>query len=269
MGFLDKMERKYGKYAIKDLMKYIVFINLGVYLLMMLVPNSGIYEKLVFTPQLVMQGEIWRIITFIFVPPNTSIIFIVFVLYFYYVIGSSLEYVWGSFKFNVYYFAGVIGTLIATTITNGIATPIYLNLSLFLAFAYFYPDNEVYIFFILPVKVKYLAYLDIFFLLIEFFKGGLTIKLLIVAAFLNCALFFGKDILKMMKRKKKAIDNKKKYQKKQVRNRDYFHRCHICGVTEKDNPKMEFRYCSECDGSYEYCSYHLKHHFHIKKGGKS
>ncbi|SHF01259.1 rhomboid family intramembrane serine protease [Clostridium fallax] len=269
MKFLNKLERKYGKYAIRDLMKYIVILNLAVYLINYMFPSIDVIYKLAYIPELVLKGQVWRIVTFLFIPPDTSLIFILFVLYFYYFIGLSLEQVWGSFKFNIYYLVGALGTIIAATIIGGAANPLYLNFSLFLAYAYFYPNNEVYLFFIIPIKVKYLAYLDLFFLFVQFFKGGMVTKVLILVALLNCILFFGKDIMKTMKSNKKAFDNKRRFENKKGQKKEYFHKCYKCGITDKDDPNMEFRYCSECDGHYEYCMKHLHDHFHIKKGGKN
>ena len=129
MKWLDRLERKYGRYAIKNLMLYIVILNAVVYVLMM-IPGTNLINKFILDPQLVLKGEIWRLVTYIFIPPNASPIFIIFVLYFYYMIGSNLENEWGSFRFNLYYFLGMLGTTIATFITKGGATPIYKSVSL-------------------------------------------------------------------------------------------------------------------------------------------
>src|SRR5690606_20929694 len=127
MKWIDRLERKFGRYAIKNLMTYIVILNAVVYMLMM-IPGTNLLNKFVLEPSLVLKGEIWRLITYIFIPPSTSPIFIIFVLYFYYMIGSNLENEWGSFRFNLYYFLGMLGTTIATFITGGGATPLYINL---------------------------------------------------------------------------------------------------------------------------------------------
>ncbi len=262
MSRLNKLERKYGKYSIEGLMKYIVIINFAVYLLQMI--NPTIRNSLALIPQLVFQGEVWRIITFVFIPPNQSIIFIFFALYFYYMIGTGLEQAWGSFKFNIYYLVGVLATVVFSLVTGvpvGEAT--YLNLSLFLAFAYLYPNFEVLLFFILPVKMKYLAYLDAFLLTYEFVFGNLSTKLMVLAAIINFLLFFGKDMINYTKNRKHVQTNRKKF--KVIDINDYVrHKCTVCGITEKDNPDMEFRYCSKCNGHHEYCMKHLKDHKHIE-----
>ena len=162
MNWLNKLERKFGKYSIKNLMLYIASLNFLVYLLIMVDQSNNIVYKLMLKPELILKGEVWRLITFIFIPPNTSAFFIIFALYFYYIAGRGLEHEWGSFKLNVYYLFGILGTIIASFITKGSATATYLNLSLFLAFARLYPDYEVLLFFVIPIKIKYFAYFNWF-----------------------------------------------------------------------------------------------------------
>lgn len=179
-------------------------------------------------------------------------------------IGVGLEQEWGSFKFNVYYLIGMLGTTVAAFISGIGASAVYLNMSLFLAFAYTYPNHEILLFFILPVKMKYLAWVDMILLSLSFVSGNISVKLSIVAAIANYLIFFGKDTLQLLKNNKNAFSNKRKYTS-QIPKKDYFHKCTVCGITEKEDKKMEFRYCSSCDGHYEYCMQHLKAHEHIKK----
>lgn len=274
MSFLDKLQRKFGKYAISGLMKYIVIINFVVFLLSFILPNVNIEYQLALIPQQVMKGEVWRLITFLFIPPSQSIIWILFALYFYYMIGTSLEQVWGSFKFNVYYFVGVIGAIAASFITGYTSTPYYLNLSLFLAFAYIYPDYEILIFFVLPVKMKYLAILDGIFLAFTFITGDTMVKLLVVASVINFFLFFGREMFSHVKIKRKIHKKRSSFKREVSKRRRRFngeiprigtrHRCSVCGITENDDPDMDFRYCSSCEGDYEYCMDHLNNHEHKK-----
>lgn len=279
MNFLGKLQRKFGKYAISGLMKYIVIINFLVFLLSYIVPNVNIKYQLALIPELVMKGEVWRLITFLFIPPSQSIIWILFALYFYYMIGTNLEQVWGSFKFNVYYLVGVIGAIAASFITGYTSTPEYLNLSLFLAFAYIYPDYEILIFFVLPIKMKYLAILDGVFLAFTFITGDTMIKLLVVASVINFFLFFGREMFSHLKMKSKVHKKRSTFKReisrrKMSKKRSGFngeiprigtrHRCCVCGITENDNPDMDFRYCSSCEGDYEYCMDHLNNHEHKK-----
>lgn len=264
MHLLDRLERKFGKFAIKGLMTGIIGINLAVYLITMFTDTEGrLVNLLIMNPAKVMEGEIWRLITFIFIPPFAQLIWIIFTLYFYYLIGSGLEHEWGSFKFNVYYLVGMIGTVGAAFISGGEVTAVYLNLSLFLAFASVYPNYQILLFFILPIKIKYLAILNAAFLIWTFFSSGLTGKLAIAAAFANFLLFFGKEMVFRVTRKGTSYYSKKQFTSK-IPKIETFHCCTVCGRTEKDDINLEFRYCSGCEGDYEYCMEHLKDHEHKK-----
>lgn len=268
MKWLNKLERKYGRYAIHGLMKYIVIANVIVFIVDMLA-NGFATNLLFFNPALVMQGQIWRLFTFVLIPPNTSPIWIFFALYFSYIIGNGLEQAWGSFKFNIYYLIGILATVImgflGAFITPlgllSISTGYYLNLSMFLAFATIYPNFEVLVFMVLPVKMKYLALLDGILLGIDFLRGGIVIKLLIAAGIINYFIFFGKEFIQLFHTKKVVKKNKERF--KVIEMKDYVrHRCSVCGITERDNPDMEFRYCSKCSGNREYCMNHIKDHEH-------
>lgn len=264
MSLLDRLERKFGRFAIRGLMGYIVGLNAFVFLLTFL-DNTGEYiMKLVLIPPLVLQGEVWRLITYIFIPPTYDLLWVVFTLYFYYMIGNSLEHEWGSFKFNIFYLVGMIGTTAAAFITNGGATALYLNLSLFLAFARLFPNYQLLIFFVLPVKVKYLAWLDWAFFAYTVIFQPLPFKIIAVVSIINYFLFFGKDIVFGFKNRGRAYYNKQKYNARLPRNLTV-HRCTVCGKTEKDDPGLEFRYCVDCEGNYEYCMEHLATHEHVRE----
>lgn len=264
MNWLNKLERRLGKFAIKNLMTYIVGIN-GIIYALSIFGNSGfIINKLMLIPELVLQGEVWRLITYIFIPPNASPIWIIFVLYFYYMVGSALENEWGSFKFNVFYFTGMIGTTIAAFITGYGATALYLNLSLFLAFARIYPDFQLLLFFVIPVKIKYLAMLNWAYIIFTILAGGMAARLIAVVSILNYFLFFGKDIIARTKSNRQVYNNRRRFHNELPK--DFtIHKCTICGKTEKDDPYMDFRYCPECEGDYEYCMEHVRNHEHVKK----
>ena len=264
MGILDKLERKFGHLAIKGLMGYIVGLNVLVYLLMLSYPTGIVQWKLMMDPDLVLRGEVWRLVTYVFIPPEASPIWIIFILYFYYMIGAGLEQEWGSFKFNVYYLLGMAGTSIVAFLLGVSSTPIYLNLSLFLAFARIFPDYEILLFFVLPVKVKYLAWLDWFFIAYTVVFQSVELKLAAVISIINFFMFFGRDIVGRTKTSRQVHYNRKRFNTGLPK--DFtIHKCTICGITEKDDPKMDFRYCGTCEGDYEYCMNHLKAHEHIKK----
>lgn len=263
MSWLDKLERKYGKYAIGGLMTYVVGLSAAVFIIDLLFPGVNFIRKIELIPALVIKGEVWRLITYVFIPPATRPIFIVFVLYFYYTIGLSLEQEWGSFRLNVYYLLGMIGTTVAAVLTGG-GTSLFLNLSLFLAFARIYPDYEILVFYILPVKVKYLAWLQWLFILLTVITApSIKLKISAIVSVINFFIFFGKDFIVLVKNRRKVHKNRKRFKDDRPKVIT-IHRCAVCGRTERDNPDLEFRYCIDCNGDYEYCMEHLKNHEHVK-----
>ncbi len=264
MNFLDRMERKFGRFAIRELIIYIVGLNALIYLLSYAYPQSEAIGKLVLDPYLIRQGEIWRLFTFVLIPPATSLLWIVFILYFYYIVGTGLEHEWGSFRFNLYYFTGMLATGLAAFITGQGATATYLNLSLFLAFAYVYPDYQILLFFILPVKVKYLAWLNSAFIAFNVQTAPLSSKVAALVSVGNYFLFFGSEIFATARQRGSAYQRRKPFRALAQQRPSTIHRCAVCNKTEKDDPKMEFRYCSTCEGDYEYCMDHLKTHEHVK-----
>ena len=289
MNWIQKLERKFGRYAIHNLMYYIIILY-GVGFVISLVKPEVYYQYLAMDAGAVMHGQIWRVVTFLMQPPSSSPIFMVFALYLYYMIGQHLEATWGAFRFNLYFFTGVLFHVIAAFIAyfvTGISFPIgtaYLNLSLFFAFAAMYPDMEFLFFFVLPIKVKWLAIIDgvLFgYTIVQAFLPaystgimGLITKSDAIAAgvsILNFVIFY------LSSRSFKAHSPKQMHRRRQfqkdIRNANANsaahasgakHRCAVCGRTELDDPNLEFRYCSKCNGAYEYCQDHLFTHEHIK-----
>jgi hypothetical protein len=263
---LNTLERKFGRFAIRDLMVYIVGFNGLVYVLSIAYPQSAAISKLVLDPVRIMRGEVWRLVTFVFIPPSASILWIFFILYFYYIVGIGLEREWGSFRFNIYYLTGMTATALAAFITGQGATALYLNLSLFLAFAHVYPDFEILLFFVLPVKVKYLAWLNWAFIALTVVTAAPANKVAALVSVSNYFLFFGNDILLGVRQNRSVYRRRKRFQP--LPRRSTIHRCTVCNMTEKDDPQMEFRYCSTCEGDHEYCMTHLKAHEHVTSGKK-
>ncbi|MPQ44668.1 rhomboid family intramembrane serine protease [Clostridium tarantellae] len=265
MNFLDKLQRKFGKFYIKNLMLYIVLITAFVYFLLYTADPNGIFN-LMLIPQKVLKGEIWRLITFVFIPPfGVSIIGLLFSLYFDYLAGSGLEQEWGGFKFNIYYFTGILATIVISFLTGVPATGAYVNLSLFLAFAMIYPNFQVLFLFVIPIKIKYLAMINWVLIAYGFITApSIGAKLLYLAPVINFLLFFGKDIIKSTKHKGKNYARKQKYNAKVIPINGPRHKCTVCGITELDDPNMEFRYCSKCKGKQCYCINHIKNHKHIE-----
>lgn len=196
MKFLNKLERKHPRWGIENLMMHISIITALVFVIQY-VFGKNIIPYLLLNREAVINFELWRLLTFIFIPPTNSLIWIFLTLYLYYFIGSALEHEWGALKFNIYYLLCLVSTVIAAMLTGGYYDGFYVNLSMFLAFAYLYPNQEFLLFFILPVKVKYFAYLDIAFLAYNFFSTrNISVKFSILASLAGFLLFFGNDIYK-------------------------------------------------------------------------
>ncbi len=202
------MEYKYGRYCIQNLMLTVIIGQAMVFVANMLVPAIGIVSKLQLVWPLVMQGQVWRLLTFIFVPSASTPFALLITLYFYYFVGHTLENTWGDFKFNIYYLCGMIGAILAAVLT-GYGTAIYLNLTLFFAFAMLYPDMQVLLFFIIPIKVKYMALFSAGLQLIYFITGGWATKASIVFSLLNFLLFFGPDFIATVKQEMKYQKTRK------------------------------------------------------------
>lgn len=190
--FLDQLERKMGRYYIPELMKYLCLGMLGVFVLDFLPFGVSASSLLYFDRALILRGQFWRLFTFVFLPPESSLFFILFALYFYYMLGTMLENRWGSRKFNLYYLIGVLGNIAAGFIT-GYATNVYLNMTLFLAIAVLYGEMQINLFMVLPIKMKYIAWVDAALLIYSFLAGSWMTKVSLVLSLLPFFLFFGKN----------------------------------------------------------------------------
>lgn len=275
MSFFNKMERKFGRYAVHNLMNYIVILYvLGV--LIQYMQPMFYWQYLSLNAAEILRGQIWRIVTFMIWPPSDNLIFNVFLIYLYYSLGTTLERVWGAFRFNVYFFMGVLGHILAALIAYLafgqmlMMTTSNLNMSLFFAFALTFPETCFYIYFVLPVKAKWLAVLYGVITLWTFLTGTpytpiLVTRCEIFLSFANFIVFF------MMTRNYSRISPKEIKRKKEFKSQvkilpagSSHHKCAVCGRTEKDGD-LEFRYCSKCEGNYEYCQDHLYTHKHVTK----
>ena len=277
----DAVERfcaKHPHFGISDLMRYIVIGNVAVFLLSMFLRDQSALSFLYLNGERLLHGELWRIVTFVLVPGSGSIFWLAVSLYFYYWIGSTLERQWGTAKFNLYYFSGVlltvIGTVLATLISGypiTVAGASYVNLSMFLAFACLFPDTQVLLFFILPVKMKWLAYLDgglfVYGIVGSAVAGDLAGVVLPVVALLNFAIFIWPNLHYAAQRR--AYQHRpqtvefKKAVKQQEKQQGYHHKCAVCGRTDADHPELQFRYCSKCAGYHCFCQDHIFSHVHF------
>lgn len=271
---------RHPRFGIANLMRYIVIGNVAVYLLMILTRNAdaNALNFLTFNFSSLLHGEVWRIITFIFVPTYSGPFWMLIALYFYYWIGSTLEREWGTAKFNLYYFSGVLLTVIGTVLASlvsgynfVVAGTEYVNLSMFLAFALLFPNTQVLLFFIIPIKMKWLAIADAVFIafniLSSLFQGYWAGVLLPIVALLNFFVFIYPEVHYFAERKKYQHSRQtvqfKQAVKQQQQQRGYHHKCAVCGKTDTDYPDLQFRYCSKCAGYHCYCEDHIFTHVHF------
>lgn len=269
MSFFGKMERKYGKYAIRNLMNYIVIMYaVGVALSLF---NPGFYDYyLSLNAPAILRGQVWRLVTFMFNAPSTNLFFNLLMIYLYYSLGNTLERVWGAFRFNVYFFMGVLGHIIAALVVYIFfgqvweITTRYLNLSILLAFAATFPDLQFMLYFVIPIKAKWIGLLYIIEVIADMIFGAADVRCAIILSLLNFVIFFA------MTRNYNRINpreiKRKRDFKTQVKIKPQgstHHKCSVCGRTEADGEHLEFRYCSKCEGSYEYCQDHLYTHQHV------
>ena len=265
MRFLRQIERKLEKYAIHNLMIYIVAGNIIVFMADFIFADFTLSNLLLLSPGRILRGEVWRLISFIFVPTSHSLLSVAITLYLYYIIGTSLENHWGSFRMNLYYFLGVVASVAASFITGFAVGAQSINLSLFLAFATLAPNMQLMLFFILPVKVKWLGWIAWVWIAYNFVSvPGIAAKILVLVPTVSYFVFFGSSIVKGFHRTGKSRIRKAKFDVIRPSSKEYFHKCAVCGKTERDDSHLEFRYCSKCNGDYEYCSEHLKNHVHIE-----
>ena len=275
-NWLDKMERRFGRYAIRNLTMYLLAGYAIGYLLSFTMPQLLTYFTL--EPALILKGQVWRLLSWVIIPPNDNIIFVIFMMLLYYSLGNTLESYWGAFRYNVYIFSGILFTVIGAFIVNGLIGGItgfgslystyYINMSIFLACASIMPDYQLLLYGIIPIKMKWLAVLDVVLLAVDAVQGGLIIRIVIIASFLNFIIFFFCN-RNLRGHSPKQAARRKKFQKQISRPQNQYvggakHRCAVCGRTELDNPTLEFRYCSKCNGNYEYCQDHLFTHEHVK-----
>jgi len=267
---IEKFCRRHPNFGIPNLMRYIVIANVVFWLLGAV--NRPLMGYLLFSPSLILRGQIWRLISFVFIPPSTGVLaFIAF--YFYYWIGTTLENQWGTGQFTIYFFTGVILTILYgfgiyfITGRSVLLSSTYIYLSMFFSFAALFPDMQVLFLFFIPVKMKYLALVDAAFFLFSVFTTPFPENLLPVVAILNFLIFCGGDLKGMLPRKqsKGTINFKRESARIRREQRDklYTHKCAVCGRTDADYPELEFRYCSRCAGYHCFCVDHINNHIHF------
>ena len=284
MNFLNKMERKIGKYAIPNLMIYLIAAYCIGFVIYTVNPNFML--MLTLSPYHILHGQVWRLITWILMPTDTRVFSLLIMALLYYQLGSALERSWGTFRFNVYIFGGMLFTVIGAFILYGIYaaagtgsletislissltfTTNYINLTIFLAFAVMYPEMQILLFFIITVKMKWMAVVYAVLIAINLILTSWGGRIAIIMSILNFLIFF-LSTRNYRRVSPKEIHRKQvfKAQMREPRRGSMVtkHKCAVCGRTELDDPNLEFRFCSKCDGNYEYCQDHLFTHQHIK-----
>lgn len=256
MMWIDRAERRFGHLAIPNLIRVITGFNALVFILYKL--NPQFLQWLVLDPEAVNRGEVWRLVSYIFIPslggPVVDWLFAALYIWYLWWIGDGLESAMGSFRVNLFYLLGMIGTTVAAFFTTSNFATAMLNSSLFFAFARFYPDTIIYFMALVPVKVKWLAWVSAAWLLLGFLGGGWDYRLAVLAAFTNFFLFFGRDIFRDAALRRDVEVRRRRHQKAQVPDEESLHRCAVCGRTEEASPDLEFRVAR--DGN-EYCAEHL------------
>ena len=279
---IDRFCVLHPNFGIPNLMLYIVIGNIAFYLLSVFstLNNVSFYSILSFSWAGFKSGQIWRLLSFSFLPTDTRPFWLLVSCYFYYWIGSTLEREWGTAKFTIYYLSGVLLTAVGailTSILTGYDWQImgagYVNLAMFFAFAMLYPDAQVLLFFIIPFKIKWLAIFDAFYFAFTVFSSlaqhywiGVVLP---IVALLNFFVFFAPELERFLKREQtrtkqaQHFHNTVRQTQREQKSQGYRHKCAVCGRTDVTNPELQFRYCSKCAGYHCFCSEHIFNHVHF------
>ena len=269
--------------GIPNLMLYIAIGCAVVSVMELIDPSNALYQLLRFDRALILQGQIWRLVTYPLTYSGGSLFWTAIILVCYYSLGRAIENIWGTLRFNLYYLTGILLTDVLAMCFGGYATAGYLNMSLLLAYATLYPNAQFLIMYIIPVKAWVLALVDLLVIVIGLFTNPFPVNLYPLLSLGNYFLFFGKDVLNVVpvswrvnarRAAKRATNRSHKtvtfhsagsYQATHASVKaPYTHRCTVCGRTDVSNPELEFRYCSRCKGYYCYCQEHINNHAHIE-----
>lgn len=291
---MSNFEKKFGKYAIKNISIVLIAFYACGYMISLV--NSSALNYLTLNPyQILFKGQVWRLVTWLIVPPGGFNFLTLLMLYFYYYIGTILERTWGTYRYNLYLLQGMIFTIIGAfglmgylylfqtdviafygaenifVFLSAMFSTYYVNMSIYLAFACTFPNMQVLVFFLIPVKIKVIGIIYSLLLIYEFIAGYgdavLTAanRIVIGASMLNFIIFFFTS-RNMMHLSPKQMKRRQEYKRDVKKSTPITrHKCAICGRTEESNPELEFRFCSKCEGNYEYCQEHLFTHTHVKR----
>ena len=277
---VDRFCARHPRFGIPNLMRVVVIGTVIVYLLQMFAGYEAV-SFLSFNLEGIKRFELWRLVTFIFMPNDSSPLWLAISLYLYHWIGSTLEQRWGTARFNLYYIGGavltVIGTVLASLLSGNhyltVAGTYYVNMSLFLAFASLFPNVQLLVFFVIPVKMKWLAWLDLALfglnIVLSILSRNIIGVVLPIVALLNFAVFIWPEVKyqadRFQYRHSRQTVQFKKAVKQQQQTKGYHHKCCVCGKTDTDYPDMTFRYCSKCAGYHCFCQDHIFSHVHFEE----
>ena len=262
MSLPTKLERLLGRFAIPNLSLYLIIGQVFFWGLSLM--EGFDLRRIALLPVAVLMGEVWRLATFVFVPPNAHPVFIAFAWYLFYLMGTALESYWGTFRYNAFLGIGWLLTIAVAFVTPlAYGSNLFLAGSVFLALAYLNPDFTLLIFFILPVKIKWLALLQWLGYGFVLIVGPWSARLAVLAATGNFLLFFAGDIVDQIRTGRRRMAFQAKAFAASSDDREPRHRCRVCGKTDVTNPQMDFRYCSKCAGNQCYCPDHIFNHEHV------
>ena len=260
MRWVERYCVRHPRFGVENLMRYLIIGNAVVWLLTLMDRTGTVRYFLALNPQMILRGQIWRLVTFVLIPDTGGIWGLLF-LYFYYFIGTSMEREWGQAKFNMYFLAGMVFTILYAFLVylfGGITMSIgaeFIYLSMFFSFATYYPDQRVLFMYIIPIKIKWLAVANAAYFVYEIFALRFPLNLLPVVATLNYLLFcgdmlFGSVHFRRPGQIRKTVNFKREAQRirREQQNAPYRYKCAVCGRTDADHPELEFRYCSRCAG---------------------
>jgi membrane associated rhomboid family serine protease len=252
MTWLDKLERRFGFLGIPGLIRIVVAFTALVYLLNFL--NPDFVSILDLDLARVRQGEVWRLVTYIFIPRVSHPLWVLLALWFLWFIGEGLERAWGAFRLTLYFLLGMIGTTVAALRFQTPFSNSMLVASLFYAFAWFYPEEVIYVFFILPVKIKWIAWFSAALLLVGFVVKSNSYRMALVGSFINYLIFFGPKIVHKARHRHEVSTRRRRFESDSRGDAEPLHKCATCGATELTDPNMEFRVARNGE---EYCMTHL------------
>ena len=251
MTILDRLERHLSRFAISGLIRYVVALNALVFILLALDPSY--LSALVLNREAILNGQVWRLVSWIFIPDTTSYLWIIFYLMIVWWTGDLLDATWGAFRLNAYYFLGMALCVASALIFGASGGNVFLNLSLFLAVATLAPNLEILFFFVIPLKIKWVALISLIWPLFILITGDLAVKMIVIMCLGNYLIFFAPFFFRQYRQRHSVKQRRVRFEGAREAAHT-LHRCEVCGLTEALDPHADFRVA---DDGREYCTEHL------------